>query len=247
MAYTAIDKLHPEVGAGGFTANDGTIAFYSRVTAIASADATVLDFGAGRGAWAQEDTLAYRKACRNLRGRVGRVIGCDVDEVVLSNPAVDEAYVLQPNARLPFADGSLDVIIADYVLEHIDDPKWFADEMHRLLRPGGWLCARTPSKFHYVSMASAMMPEWLQEATIRRAQTDRKKEDVFPAHYRLNTLGAIARHFPAPAFENCSYVYKFEPQYHFGSTAMYRSFQFLHWLLPPSMTGNLFIFVRKAA
>ena len=42
-----------------------------------------------------------------LRGKVKKVIACDVDEVVLSNPGADEAVVIQPDAPLPFADDAL--------------------------------------------------------------------------------------------------------------------------------------------
>jgi SAM-dependent methyltransferase len=240
-----IEKLHPEMGAGGFTAYDGTVAFYARIDAVLSPTMTVLDFGAGRGAWVHDETSDYRKKIRSFRGRVLKVIGCDVDPVVLSNPSLDEAFVLETGNRLSLPDSSIDLIVADYVAEHIEDPPLFAKEINRLLSPGGWFCARTPSKYHYVSIISSMLPSRLGQAAIKRAQPERKREDVFPAFYRLNTLDAIARHFPASVFENCSYVFSFEPQYHFESLVVYRSFKVLHRLLPASMTGNLFVFIRK--
>ena len=46
-----------------------------------------------------------------------------------------------------------DVIVADYVLEHIEDTKEFFLEINRLLKPGGWLCARTPHKFNFFHIA----------------------------------------------------------------------------------------------
>jgi SAM-dependent methyltransferase len=233
------------MGAGGFTAYDGTVAFYARIDAVLSPTMTVLDFGAGRGAWARDEASAYRKKIRNFRGRARKVIGCDVDPVVLTNPSLDEAFVLETGKCLPLPDSSVDLIVADYVAEHIKDPCLFAKEISRLLSPGGWFCARTPSKYHYVSIISSMLPSRLGQSAIKRAQSERRKEDIFPAFYRLNTLDAIARHFPASAFENCSYVFSFEPQYHFESPIVYRSFQVLHWLLPASMTGNLYVFIRK--
>lgn len=42
---------------------------------------------------------------------------------------------------LPFADRSFDVIIAAHVLEHLPDATIALKEMHRVLRPGGWLVA----------------------------------------------------------------------------------------------------------
>ncbi|HEX2942347.1 MAG TPA: methyltransferase domain-containing protein, partial [Rhodopila sp.] len=39
--------------------------------------------------------------------------------------------------RLPMADGSYDVVIANHVLEHIDDDQQAMRELFRVLRPGG--------------------------------------------------------------------------------------------------------------
>lgn len=245
MHYEKLERLHPEMGAGGFSAYDGTVAFYARVDALLTPAARVLDLGAGRGWWMHDETCAYRKRLRDFRGRVAEVQGCDVDEAVLTNPSLDRAFLIKPGKPLPIADGSTDVIVADYVVEHIEDPASFASEIARVLAPGGWLCARTPSKYHYVSIISSLLPSRLGEASVAASQPNRKKEDVFPAFYRLNTLRAIGGAFPEPRFRNCSYVFSFEPQYHFGSPIVYRGFRMLHAVLPASMTGNIFIFVQK--
>ena len=51
---------------GGYSENDGTIDFYSRINCLVNDDSIVLDFGAGRGAWA-EDEILFRKNIRNLK------------------------------------------------------------------------------------------------------------------------------------------------------------------------------------
>lgn len=56
------------------------------------------------------------------------VIGCDVDEAALHHRAVGRALIIQPQARLPFDDSSIDVVVADYVFEHIPVPAWLASE-----------------------------------------------------------------------------------------------------------------------
>jgi SAM-dependent methyltransferase len=245
MQYKKIERLHPEMGAGGFTAYDGTVAFYSRIDSLLTPMSRVLDLGAGRGWWMHDDPCHYRRKLRDFRGRVAQVQGCDVDEAVLSNPALDRAILIEPGKPIALEDGSVDLIVADYVVEHIEKPTDFSREVARLLATGGWFCARTPSKHHYVSLASRIMPSWFGEASVAASQPKRKKEDVFPAFYRLNTLSAIAKAFPEPTFRNCSYVYSFEPQYHFGSPLVYRGFKILHAALPASMTGNIFVFLQK--
>lgn len=52
-------QLYPESGAGGFSRVDGTVEFYTRVNALLSPDAVVVDLGAGRGKQS-EDPVAFR-------------------------------------------------------------------------------------------------------------------------------------------------------------------------------------------
>jgi SAM-dependent methyltransferase len=45
---------------------------------------------------------------------------------------------------LPFKDGSFDIVIAQAVLEHVLEPQRVVDEIHRVLRPDGFVYAETP-------------------------------------------------------------------------------------------------------
>jgi SAM-dependent methyltransferase len=45
---------------------------------------------------------------------------------------------------LPFADDSLDFILANHVLEHVHDDRRALDEIFRVLRPGGMAILQTP-------------------------------------------------------------------------------------------------------
>jgi SAM-dependent methyltransferase len=137
------------------------------------------------------------------------------------------------------------MVVADYVFEHIPDPAWLAGELARILRPGGWICARTPTKYNYVSVAARLIPNLRHARLLRLAQPGRKAEDVFPTVYRLNTRSSIQKYFNSAQFQDYSYVYSCEPQYFFGSGAAYRVLQFLHWLLPAALHGNLFVYLRK--
>ena len=66
-----------------------------------------------------------------------RVINLDVQD----SPSVD---ILTWGTKLPFADNSLDLIISQEVLEHIDDPWHTVREVHRVLRPGGKFYCQVP-------------------------------------------------------------------------------------------------------
>ena len=62
---------YPEIEFGGFSDVDGSVIFYSRVTALLTPDMIMVDFGCGRGA-SSEDAVVYRRNLRSFRGRVRR-------------------------------------------------------------------------------------------------------------------------------------------------------------------------------
>jgi len=144
-------KAHffPETAAGGYSRVDGTVEFYGRVNALLQPHMTVLDFGAGRGAGIQDDLVPYRRSLRTLKGKCKRVIGVDVDDAVVGNPGLDESYVIEPGGRIPLENESVELIVSDATFEHITDPSPVTKELDRVLKPGGWLCARTPNRWGY--------------------------------------------------------------------------------------------------
>lgn len=114
-------------------------------------------------------------------------------------------------------------------------------ELARLLKPGGWLCARTPNKHCRVSLVTRLIDSSRHSRMLRWAEPERKEIDVFPTAFRLNSVRSLHCWFPAERCEHFSYRYEPEPGYFFNS----RVVLFLNWLLPPAMKTNLFVFLRK--
>jgi SAM-dependent methyltransferase len=233
----------PEVLAGGFTRNDGNVAFYQRINALVSSSSVLIDFGAGRGA---SDYVSYRRRLSNFKGRVSRVVGLDVDPAVMANPSLDEAFLLGPDGRAPLPAGTADIIFSDFVFEHFRDPIQSAAEIDRLLKPGGWICARTPNRFGYIAVANRLIPDQMSNLVLKILQPWRKPEQVFPAFYRLNTPGTLRKFFPPSRFEHFVYTWDdAEPLYHANSRILYRAFLALKYLTPPPLKPFLMIFIRK--
>ena len=238
-------RFYPEVGAGGFNRLDGTLQFYLRVNALVRPEMTVVDLGAGRGAMVDPPSTAFRNGLVTLKGRVARMIGVDVDPVVTTNPLLDEAHVYE-GGRLPLADGSVDLLLSDYTFEHIPDAAVFAAEITRVLKPGGWLCARTPHLFSAVAVAASLAPNRLHPRLLNVIQPGRQERDVFPTCYKLNTRRALARHFPASGWENYSYTWSPNPGYHFNNPWLYRALLAFQYLKAPFLGGEvLMIFLRR--
>lgn len=240
------DGLYPEIRAGGFTRFDGTVQFYSRIHALLRPDMRVLDFGAGRGGQMDTDN-AFVRDLLVLKGKVAHLAGVDVDNAVLGNPWLDDARTFDGGA-LPYDGGEFDLIYSDWVLEHVPDAAAFAREVDRVLKPGGWFCARTPNKFSYLTLASSLIPNRLHARTLEKVQAgNREARDVFPTHYRLNTVGALKRHFPPARWQHCSYTWSAEPSYHFGSPVIVRAMAAAQYVKRPLGGENLFVFVQKRA
>ena len=95
------EKLYPETGAGGYSSVDGTVQHFSRVAALTKPEDVVLDLGAGRGRGFLDDAVPYRRALLTHRGRCAKVIGADIDPVVMTNPSLDEAHIIGPDGKIP--------------------------------------------------------------------------------------------------------------------------------------------------
>ncbi len=91
---------------------------------------------------------AYGYLVAEARAGGFRALGVDVSAYALARarrlPTVDGCVARGVLERLPFADGSVDVVSAFDVLEHVVDPDAALREICRLLRPGGALIGATP-------------------------------------------------------------------------------------------------------
>jgi SAM-dependent methyltransferase len=239
--------LYPEIAAGGFSRVDGTVAFYTRVNALISPAMTVVDFGAGRGASVIEDPVPYRRSLQTLRGRVREVIGVDVDPVVLTNPGLDRAIVTSGAEPLPLSDASVDLIISDYCFEHVERPDVVSAELARILRVGGWICARTPNRWGYISVSARLVPDKWHLAALRVLQPGRQAKDVFPTRYRLNTVRDLKEYFPVERFRHCHYGHNGPPAYFGSSVWAMRAARSILRYTPERLSPLLFVFMQKVA
>jgi SAM-dependent methyltransferase len=243
-----IGRVHPEFRIDRFTRHDGTVRFFNYVHAIIGRgddSLEVLEFGAGRGSFFHDGRSEYRKRLQDLRSSGAVVTAADIDPVVETHPCSDHQVVIEAGKPLPFDDGSFDVIVSDFTFEHLPDPGQVAGELLRVLKPGGWLCARTVNKWGYVAMVSRLVPNALHARLLGRIQPQRSEADVFPTVYRLNTPGAARRHFSG--HEVIWYHDNGDPAYHFGNGLLYRLLLLGHRLLPARLATSICIFVRKSS
>lgn len=113
---------------------------------------SVVDVGGGPGFFAN----AFRAA-----GASYAAVDPDAGELSLHGRTPPRGTLRASGLDLPFADNSFDVSYSSNVLEHVPDPWRMADEMIRVIRPGGvsfisytvWLGphgGHETSKWHYL-------------------------------------------------------------------------------------------------
>ena len=228
---------------GSYHELDGTIEFYGRINSILKASDSVLDLGAGRGAWYSLDNCSYRREIRDLKKKVKYLVGIDIDNAVLENPTTHKNMIMS-GEKIPLGDNSMDIIVADWVLEHVLNPVEFSSEIYRVLKPGGVFCARTPHKYKYVSLFASLLKNKYHSKVLKFIQPQRKEQDTFPTAYKLNTLQTIRRKFKN--YKDFSYLYTSHPSYYAENQILFKLFAFFHKVLPAVMVSEIFVFSQKS-
>lgn len=240
-----LHRERPERRAGGFTRDDGNVQFYLRINALLFRDATLLDFGAGRGRQFDIPDPGYPEELQKFQGKVKKVIGTDVYDGVQHHPYLDEWHVVPPETPLPLQPASVDIVVADWVLEHLESPALFAQEMERVVKPGGWVCARTINRWGCVGIGARLLPNSSHKSIVRKLIPVSRSEDVFPTHYSLNSLKDVRRWFSPMRWEDCSYLVNTTPRYFGNSRILFRLTELYQKFVPYGLSTDLFVFVRR--
>ena len=125
--YYEFIQTHPEI-----SARDVDLIARERPEA-----ARILDIGCGAGEFLE------------LSGeRFGAVLGIDPSPASVRLCRSRGVPALRADgSALPFASGSMEVVRAMNILEHILDPRVFVREIYRVLEPGGLVLIRMPTQY----------------------------------------------------------------------------------------------------
>ena len=139
-----------------------------------------LDLGAGAGIVDQ----------MHFKGLAGKVCGIDLDPRVVDNPMLDEGRVADAS-HIPYDDEHFDVVFADNLLEHLQDPLAVFQDVGRVLKRGGMFVFKTPNRKHYMPTIARLTPLRFHRYVNRlRGRAD---VDTFPTLYRANTPRDLTR------------------------------------------------------
>jgi len=123
---------------------------------------------------------------RDLVATVPFLVGLEVDEGALRKHRTIKDRVVGTASTLPFHDESFDIISANMVVEHLDEPAVQFAEIRRALRPGGVFVFHTPNLHGYIATTARLLPEFVKGPLIQLLEK-RTAQDVYPTFYRANT------------------------------------------------------------
>jgi SAM-dependent methyltransferase len=145
-------------------------------------DTRWLDLGCGHQvlpAWMLPEEQRLVSTC-------SRVVGLDYDWPSLLTHRSIRHRLRGDMARLPFRDGSFNLVTANMVVEHLDDPDLQFREVSRVLAPGGKFIFHTPNAHSYGTLMTRLVPGPLR-VRLATLLDGRPMGDVFPAYYRANS------------------------------------------------------------
>jgi SAM-dependent methyltransferase len=118
------------------------------------------------------------------------VTGIDMDAMALARHQALRHRIIANGERLPFADGSFDLITANMVVEHVACPDRLFAEVGRVLTHGGRVIMHTPNVQGYTTAITRRLPQRTL-VPLARVLLGRKAEDVYPTYYRANSADAL--------------------------------------------------------
>lgn len=156
---------------------------------VVTPDCRWLDLGAGtRFHWGW-----LGPSLDELGKRARFVVGCDVVAPHLVSNAQLDAAIVGDIGALPLAAASFELVSANMVLEHIDNPARVFAEVARVLVPGGRFVFVTPNRRHPAIWLAASLLSPERRRALARWVEGRDSEDIFLTHYRANAIGDLRR------------------------------------------------------
>jgi SAM-dependent methyltransferase len=158
-----------------------------------STSGVLLDLGCGDGLFTLR--VSQKMGCT-------QIIGIDnfYPDILLARKNLSgsrDIYEWDLNRDFPWTGPSLDVILANQIIEHLYDPDHFLSEIYRFLKPGGYAVISTPNLGAWHNLVFLLMgwqPPMVDVSSKSYAGNPLKKGKIREGnlgHIRLFTYGAF--------------------------------------------------------
>jgi SAM-dependent methyltransferase len=144
---------------------------------------SLLEVGCGRQVFGSE---YYTRAAKK--------VGIDLEAEAIQENTTLDSVVCGSIESMPFPDNTFDIVIAQWVLEHVADATKTVREIERVLKPGGIFLFMTPNAWSPFVVGTRFIPIGLKKF-LRKRFLSIDETDTFPTHYRMNTIGTLNKLF----------------------------------------------------
>ncbi len=111
---------------------------------------------------------------------------CDIQDCAVGAPYAQQSFVCPLEDMTPIPDATYDVAFANFVLEHVQNPQRAANEMARIVKPGGELI---------LSLSNPQAPEFIlaRLTPTRFHQLFRQEghDEAYPVKYAYKSLSNL--------------------------------------------------------
>ena len=174
-----------------FHSTKSTLDVYDQIlSSLCSPDRILLDEGCGKKSMVQRYTAKFKYS-----------VGMDISPEAMAENAGFSAFVAGDASMLPFRDQVFDVVVSQWMIEHIRKIDEVVQEFGRVLKKGGSLVVVTNSKYHPMMFVSSILPTRFRDWMKLKIFPSYIEEDTFPTYYKFNSLADIDRLLTRAGFE----------------------------------------------
>ncbi len=171
----------------------------------------ILDAGCGEGG-------VFSKSALNKKNKRKSLLGIDLEKV--KNIYVDKQYIGSLD-KIPFKENVFDLIVCEWVAEHLEHPQRVFDEFSRVLKKEGHLILFTPNVLNPLVFFSKIIPTKLKDTILKRF-LDKEEDDLFPVYLRCNSLRKIKKVSKKANFKNEFLKTYYNPDYFIFSKFLHK-------------------------
>lgn len=188
-----LSRIYPSFKTGGYF-------FRKYLKNYINGDSIILDAGCGSGG-----IISEFKSVPRL------IIGLDIDEKLLETNQIADKKIVADLEKIPLEDKSVDIVVSEFVLEHLKNPELVFKEIFRIVRPGGKFIFLTSNVLNLVMILSKILP--LEAHRFLRRKLLKKEEDACSTFYKTNTYRKLLKLGISVGFQEYEILRAGNPEY----------------------------------